>query len=245
MNGEKIRWEKPFSQSYQMKRTSLIMIIVFLSITAAGMIFFVLIAEIIIIYGFLITGLFLSLFIGAIDYDSPSKFPKKIGYNSEKVYYIDSEDDLEKIHFDDIYRMTASHNLKGQIIIILKNGRVIASGPGMGGKFGRSMLEEFARWTTKNTDKHAEVNTEIQSSFPEIKRFIVEPSKKEKRNSEGINYPWFFTSIVGWIAGIGLLIYLFYSHGFDLVRDPILFSLLASVVLILWISYNASSHIRR
>ncbi|MGM0406324.1 MAG: hypothetical protein ACQEQM_09325 [Thermoplasmatota archaeon] len=182
---------------------------------------------------------------GAIYRYVTSEFPKKIGYDSERLYYMDREDDLQRIRFADIKQMTAGQNSKGPIVVTLKNGREISSGPGVGEEFGRSMLEEFVRWTNENTDKYAEVEMKDISSIPEVRKFVVEPSERGKRDSESINYEWLLTSIFGWISGVGSLIYLIYDHGFGLLRDPILFSLLVSAGLILWISYNASSHIRK
>ncbi|MBS3782784.1 MAG: hypothetical protein KGY68_09305 [Candidatus Thermoplasmatota archaeon] len=94
------------------------------------------------------------------------------------MHYIDREVRKEKLRFSDIDDILVPSKEDSAVIVKTKkdgdDGRVIL-GPGTGGKYGRSLIEEYKRWINENTDKEASVEF-VRYDIPFLKwgKYVIE-----------------------------------------------------------------------
>ncbi len=126
----------------------------------------------------LIIGIIGTIFLTVVPLFSLKSAKKRVGYDLENVYYIDREGRKEKLRFNDIDDISVPSQEDSGIIVTTKGDERVILGPGTGGKYGRSLIEEYKRWINENTDKEASVEF-VSYDMPFVKwgKYVIDPNE--------------------------------------------------------------------
>lgn len=173
MDDEKIRWKETGYKSIVKKY-----MILFSGMTLLVYTVFIIISDILTgppIQLTMIIGIIVIIFSAISPLFSLKTAKKRVGYDLENVYYIDRDGRKEKLRFNDIDDIYVPSQEDSGIIVTTKDAERVIVGPGTGGKYGRSLIEEYKRWINENTDKEASVEF-VSYDIPFVKwgKYVID-----------------------------------------------------------------------
>lgn len=152
--------------------TILVAVAIFGAVVSVGAFFYFHTFNTSILYIFLGSG-----FLGVISWVAPlvyasKKSPTKVGYDGENIFYVERKGRTKSIPFNEVEKITSSFDETGYVEIWRSDGTETVLAPGVGGTFGRLLLEKYCEWARWSTGKHARI-LEEGLGWAKKKRYVV------------------------------------------------------------------------
>ncbi len=156
MDNMDIKWKEVNYWEYKFVSTIVWPINIFMAILLTTVFFGILLDTVILLYtGFMMALIsFIALLVGGI-YQSKLA-PKRAGY-SHSAFHVEYGNNKKIIPFKEIEEIYSYQHKGGGVVIQKTEDRPIYYGPGLGGAFGKSVLNTYIKWLGKNENKKANI----------------------------------------------------------------------------------------